>query len=444
MPAPIAGPLMFTTWCLLCGVLLITVGLSDTWRQTLPFSTSAIYLIAGYLVGPEVFALLALNLDADAKLLEHLAEVAVLISLFAVGLRLRARLRDRLWRVPLVLATVAMLVTIGLMWALGLALGLAAGAALLLAAVLAPTDPVLASDVQVAHAQDSDRVRFSLTAEGGMNDGAAFPFVMLALAMMGLHDAGPWGLRWFGIDVLWAAAAGLVSGWVLGTLFSRAVVFLRREREQALGMESFFTLGLIALSYGIATALHAYGFLAVFAAGLAMRQLERIDSPATRSRAADAVIDKETDTTTTASMTKAVLDFTLDLERLVELAVMLVIGSLLTRAAFTVETVAVALALMFVARPLAVYLTTFRSGLTGRQRQLVAWFGIRGIGSVFYLLLALRHGIDSALADTLISLTLWTVAASIVAHGLTAQPLMRRYLDRRRRARAAGADGRGT
>jgi NhaP-type Na+/H+ or K+/H+ antiporter len=418
---------MFTTWCLLCGALLITVGLSDTWRQSLPFSTSAIYLVAGYLVGPEVFALLDLSLDSDAKLLEHLAEAAVLISLFAVGLRLRARLRDRLWRVPLVLATVAMLVTIGLMWTLGLALGLAAGTALLLAAVLAPTDPVLASDVQVSHAQDSDRVRFSLTAEGGLNDGAAFPFVMLALAMMGLHDAGPWGLRWFGVDVLWATAAGLVSGWVLGTVFSRAVVFLRREKEQAFGMESFFTLGLIALSYGLATAMHAYGFLAVFAAGLAMRQLERLDNPAPRSRASEAAIDATTDPTTTASMTKAVLDFTLDLERLVELAVMLVIGSLLTRAAFSVETVAVALALMFVARPLAVYLTTFRSGLTGRQRQLVAWFGIRGIGSMYYLAYASAHGARTPDTVFVADAVLVTIALSVLLHGSSATPVMRLY-----------------
>ena len=124
---------------------------------------------------------MVLRLGDDAVLLKRLSEVAVLISLFAVGLRLRVSLSDRLWRAPLILATLAMLVTIAAMWAFGVALGLASGMALLLAAVLAPTDPVLASDVQVEHPNDRDGLRFSLTTDGCLNDGAEFPFVMLAL-----------------------------------------------------------------------------------------------------------------------------------------------------------------------------------------------------------------------------------------------------------------------
>jgi sodium/hydrogen antiporter len=399
----------FTLWCLLFGVLLIAVGLSDTWRQNLPFNTAAIYLVAGWLLGPEAAGLLNLRLDADAVLLEHLAEVAVLISLFAVGLRLRASLNDPIWRAPLMLATLAMLLTIGAVWAFGLALGLVSGAALLLAAVLAPTDPVLASDVQVDHADDRDRLRFSLTAEGGLNDGAAFPFVMLALGLLGLHELGTFGLRWWGIDLLWATAAGLAIGWVLGIVFSKAVLFLRREREQALGMESFFTLGLIALSYGLATAVQAYGFLAVFASGLAMRRAERRDGLAT-----------------------AVLGFTLDLERLAELTVMVVIGSLLTRAAFSVETVLVALFLMFVARPAAVWLTTLRSALSGHQRRLAAWFGIRGIGSMYYLAYAFAHGAATSQTRFVADAVLVSITLSVLLHGSSATPMMRWY----RKARA--------
>ena len=236
--------------------------------------------MAGYLLGPEVSGLMRLQLGDDAVLLERMTEVAVLISLFAVGLRLRVSLSDRLWRAPLLLATLAMFLTVAALWAFGLGLGLASGAALLLAAVLAPTDPVLASDVQVEHPQDRDRLRFSLTAEGGLNDGAAFPFVMLALGLLGLHTLGPMGWRWWAVDVLWATSAGLLVGWYLGAGFSRWVLFLRREKEQALGMESFFTLGLIALSYGLALTLSAYGFLSVFASGLAMQHIERRHRPA--------------------------------------------------------------------------------------------------------------------------------------------------------------------
>jgi NhaP-type Na+/H+ or K+/H+ antiporter len=411
---------MFTLGCLICGLLLIAVGLSDTWRQNLPFSTSAIYLAAGYLLGPEVSGLMVLHLSDDAVLLERLSEVAVLISLFAVGLRLRVGLSDRIWRAPLILATATMLVTIGAMWAVGMALGLAASTALLLAAVLAPTDPVLASDVQVEHPRDRDRLRFSLTAEGGLNDGAAFPFVMLALGLLGLHELGSFQLRWWAMDVLWATAGGLLVGWFLGAGFSRGVLFLRREKEQALGMESFFTLGLIALSYGLALSVHAYGFLAVFASGLAMQHVERRHRPAPQTSVADSA-DAST------YMTQAVLDFTLDLERLAELAVMLVIGSLLTRAAFSVQAVAAAMFLMCVVRPLAVYLTTWRVDWTRRQRRFAAWFGIRGIGSMYYLSFAFAHGAYNVEAQFVADVVLVTIALSVLLHGSSATPLMRRY-----------------
>lgn len=438
MPEP------FVVWCLILGVLLVVVGLTDTLRQQLPFSTSAVYLAAGYLLGPQVFGLLQLNLFDHAPLLEHLTEAAVVISLFAVGLRLRSPLRDAIWRAPLLLATLSMVITIGLLVGLGLGLGLSLGVAVLLAAVLAPTDPVLASDVQVEHALDRDRLRFSLTGEGGLNDGAAFPFVMLALGLLGLHELGPVGARWWAVDVLWATAAGIGVGWLLGLLFSRLVLYLRREREQALGMESFLALGLIALTYGAALTIHAYGFLAVFAAGLALRQVERDDNPLP----ADAKVESSSELATivdplpavtdspaqvSAYMAKAVLDFTLDLEKLAELSVMLIIGSLVSRANFTPTAVGFALVLIVVVRPLAIYATTLRLRLTSGQRRLVAWFGIRGIGSMYYLTYALAHGVDRTETRLLIDAVLVTIVLSVLIHGSTATPIMRVY----RRARSA-------
>jgi sodium/hydrogen antiporter len=429
---------MFITWCLIIGVLLVVIGLTDTLRQELPFSSSALYLVAGYLLGPDVYGLLDLRLSEHARLLERVTEAAVLISLFAVGLRLRAPLRDPLWRTPALLASVAMVLTIGMLVGVGVGLGLSLGAALLLAAVLAPTDPVLASDVQVQHAQDRDRLRFSLTGEGGLNDGAAFPFVMLALGLMGLHELGPQGLRWWGVDLLWATAGGVGIGWLLGFVFSRAVVYLRRERDQALGMESFLTLGLIALTYGIALAAHTYGFLAVFAAGLAMRHVEREDNP--QGKAAGPPAEPKSPTVSdpgpppsadpaqaSAYMAKAVLDFTLDIEKLAELTVMLLIGSLLTVEAFTSTSLIVAIALVFVVRPLAVYLTTFALPLTAGQRRLAAWFGIRGIGSMYYLAYAVAHGADTHETTLIANAVLVTITLSVLLHGSTATPVMRLY-----------------
>jgi NhaP-type Na+/H+ or K+/H+ antiporter len=411
---------MFATWYLICGLLLIAVGLSDTWRQNLPFSTAAIYLVAGYLLGPEMFALISLQLVADAVVLERLTEVAVLISLFAVGLRLRSSLSDPIWRAPIMLATLTMVLTICAVWVFGLSLGLSSGLAMLLAAVLAPTDPVLASDVQVENAQDRDRLRFSLTAEGGLNDGTAFPFVMLALGLLGLHELGPFSLRWWALDVLWATGAALVVGWCLGAGFNRAVMFLRREKAQAMGMESFFTLGLIALSYGLAVTVHAYGFLSVFAAGLAMQHMDR------RSRPAEAASDVDPSRGSPV-MTQAVLDFTLDLERIAELAVMLVIGSLLTRSAFSGYTLAAALFLICVARPFAVYLTTWRLAWTRQERLFAAWFGIRGIGSLYYLSYAFAHGAYTGQAQFVADTVLVTITLSVLLHGSSATPMMRLY-----------------
>lgn len=423
---------MLTTWCLVIGLLLIGMGLTDTLRRGLPFSSAALYLLAGWLIGPQVSGLLHLDLFADARLLEVLTEAAVLISLFAVGLRLRVRLTDRLWLTPLLMASVAMLLTIAALAAVGVGLGLSLGAALLLAAVLAPTDPVLASEVQVENPGDRDRLRFSLSGEGGLNDGMAFPFVMLALGVLGLHDLGRGALRWWGVDLLWAVGGGLVIGWVTGWLFSRAVLHLRRRRETAFGMESFLTLGLIALTYGLALAAHTYGFLAVFVAGLAVRAVEYADSG--RRESVPPVERAKPDTS--AYMARAVLDFTLDLERLAEMTVMLLIGALLSASTFSAFSLGIAAALIFVVRPLAVRLTLIGSPLTRTQRRLAAWFGIRGVGSAYYLAYVLSHGAAGTETARVADAVLATIVASVLLHGASATPVMRLY----RRARGPRGD----
>ena len=430
-----------TTWFLIVGLLLILVGLTDTWRREMPVCSAALYLVAGHLLGPEVFGFLDLDLKRDAVLLERLTEAAMLLSIFAVGLRLRAPLHDRLWRVPLVMATVTMLLTIVLIFGAGVAAGLAIGPALLLAAALAPTDPVLASDVQVDHEHDRDRLRFSLTAEAGLNDGTAAPFVMLALGLMGLHSLGEWGAQWWWSDLLWPSFGGLALGWAFGFAFSRLVVWLRREREQALGMESFLTLGLIALTYGAATLMHVYGFLAVFAAGLAMRQVERADTPDDAPAVEhagqlgpDAAAHPQQ---ATAYMAKAVMDFTLDLEKLAEMVVMIVIGTLITDDAFTPLSIGVALAVCFVARPLAVFTTTRGMALTASQRRLAAWFGIRGVGSMYYLAFAVAHGVSGPELKPVADAVLVTVALSVLMHGSSATPIMRLYRRARGNSRQA-------
>ena len=263
-------------WFVVVGLLFVVMALAGSVLKRLPLSTSMLYLAAGAALGPLGAGLLHVDVYAQSQLWERVTEIAVVVSLFAAGLKLRMPFSDRGWMLPVRLATVSMLVTIGLVSLAGVYLmGLSPGAAILLGAILAPTDPVLASEVQVTDPADGDRLRFGLTGEAGLNDGTAFPFVMLGLGLLGVHDLGANGWRWIAIDLLWAVAAGLATGSVLGTLVGRLVLYLRKTHREAVGLDDFLALGLIALSYGVALLVMGYGFLAVFAAGLALRRIER-------------------------------------------------------------------------------------------------------------------------------------------------------------------------
>jgi NhaP-type Na+/H+ or K+/H+ antiporter len=429
----------FAYWCVAIGAVLVLMALGGTVLRRLPLSAAMIYLAVGYALSPAGVGLLHVDPVADAAVLEHLTEVAVIVSLFVAGLKLRVSVRDRLWRVPLRLATGSMAATVGLVAAVGVfALGLPVGAAVLLGAVLAPTDPVLAADVQVTHPGDRDRLRFGLTAEAGLNDGTAFPFVMLGLGLLGLHHLGGGWWRWWAVDVAWAVAAGLGVGLALGRLVARLVLHLRQTHREAVGLDNFLALGLIALAYGVTLLVHGYGFLAVFAAGLALRHEEWTrtgDRPAdhtavTGDESKAAAVDPEK---APAYMAEAVLGFTEQVDRLLEVAAVVVLGALLAATRPTWEAAAVAAALFLVIRPAAVF-----AGLVGEpgpatRRWLVGWFGVRGIGSLYYLMFAIGHGLPEELARRLTDLGVWTVALSVVVHGVSVTPLMDWYTGRHER-----------
>ncbi|MDQ3069680.1 MAG: cation:proton antiporter [Acidobacteriota bacterium] len=430
---------MSTIWFVIAGILLISVALSGTVLKRLPLTASMFYLGAGALLGPWGAGLLNLDVIDDARGLERLTEIAVIISLFTAGLKLRLPLSDRRWRNAMVLAAIAMPVTIAGIAAFGvLAAGLPLAAAVLLGAILAPTDPVLASDVQVAHEHDAEPVRFSLTGEAGLNDGTAFPFVMLALGLLGAHDLGASGWRWFAIDLVWAVGAGLAVGAICGAGVGQLVLYLRREHREAVGLDEFLALGLIALSYGVSLLVGAYGFLAVFAAGLSLRHIERTNTAAIdrRTPAAGSVEDQATHPATApAFMARALLNFNEQLERLGELAVVLVVGALLADIETWGTGLALAFALFVVIRPAATLLTLVRARLTGTQRAFIAWFGVRGVGSIYYLAYALAHAASLPWARALADMTLVVVAASVVVHGVSVTPLMQRYSARRENRR---------
>ena len=311
-------------------------------------------------------------------------------------------------------------------------LGFSLGAAVLLGAVLAPTDPVLAAEVEVESPRDQDTLRFSLTGEAGLNDGTAFPFVMLGIGLLGLHELGAYGWRWIAVDLLWAVVVGLAIGAALGTLVGHMVTYLRRTYAELIGAEEFLTLGLIALSYGVALLAHSYGFLAVFTAGLAVRRVEALGTQGNFDEAIERLEHHPEQTAKTGEdaplhMAQEILGFNERLGRIGEVALVVAIGSMLTVEGLSFQLGAFILVLLLLIRPFAALLGLAGSATMPLQRGLIAWFGIRGIGSVYYLMYATEQGLPEGPATTLVTVTVTTIAVSAVVHGLSVTPLMGWY-----------------
>jgi len=431
-------------WFLLVGGLLLARALTAPMLQRLPVTPAIIYLAVGLLVGPTVLNLFHFNPLKESALLEVLTEVVVLISLFSAGVKMPVPVSFARWRAPILLASVSMAVSVGLVAAFAYTLlGLPLGAGVLLGAILAPTDPVLATDVQTRHPGDRDRLRFTLTCEAGMNDGSAFPFVMLGMGLLGLHELGEFGLRWALVDVLWATVAGVAIGVASGAALAHLARKLRGNPPRHKLMDDFLGLGLIAVVYGLSVWVDAWGFLAVFFAAVALRQtelklagtdLDRVDPDQPRAGriepdAANEGLDNEPPPTVSAGS----LVFKEHLERLSELVLVLLIGGTLFLDSWSWRAVGLALFLFMVARPVSVFVGLLGTRTSWPIRGMAGWFGVRGIGSLYYLMYAIQHGLPEDLALDLIQLTLIAVSLSILVHGTSVKPLMSRFLRHRRR-----------
>lgn len=425
--------MLITIWFVIIGLLLIAMALGESFLSRLPLTTSLLYLIVGVILGPYGFGLLSFNPVDEAPILHHLSEVAVIVSLFTAGLKLRVHWRDPRWWLPVRLASFSMLLTVSLIALIAMPLlGFSLGAAVLLGAILAPTDPVLAAEVEVESPRDQDKLRFSLTGEAGLNDGTAFPFVMLGIGLLGLHELGSYGWRWLAIDLVWAVVAGLTIGAVLGTIVGHLVIYLRRTYAELIGADEFLTLGLIALSYGVALLAHSYGFLAVFAAGLAVRRVEAMKTRGNFDEAIDKLENHPEAVAKTGEdaplhMAQEILGFNERLGRIGEVALVVAIGSMLTVERLSLQVIAFVIILLLVVRPVAALLGLAGTETMPLQRGLIAWFGIRGIGSVYYLMYATEKGLPESAATTLVAVTVTTIAVSAVLHGVSVTPLMGWY-----------------
>lgn len=428
------GKLMTNTlWFLLIGSLMMIKGLGTTSLKKLPFTSAIVYLVIGFLLGPSVLSLFYFDPIKQSALLEVLTEIAVLISLFSAGVKMPVPIKLVKWRPSLRLASLSMVITVALIAAFCyFVLGLPLGAGILLGAILAPTDPVLATDTQSRYPGDEDQLRFTLTSEAGMNDGTAFPFVMLGLGLLGLHELGDFGWQWILIDVLWATAAAVIIGILAGTLVGRVVWKFRGQHNEHDVLDDLVALGLIAIVYSLSLVLNAWGFIAVFFAAVALRSTEiklvltagfNADQYATESSQSNS-IDINSSLTPPKIVSAEALIFKEHLERLSELMLVLLVGGMLLPYFWNWRTLSLAAFIILLARPLSAVLGLIGSKTTWRVRGIIGWFGVRGIGSIYYLMYAIQHGISEPLAQDLIQMTLIVITISILVHGTSVKPLL--------------------
>ena len=408
-------------------LLLAVLGIAVLGAAALPrlierLPISLPILIVG--IGMAIFSL-PLSLDgprpyADDVAAERLTEFVVIVSLMGAGLKIRRAPGWRSWgstwrllgiTMPLTVAAIAVLA--------GGVIGLPIAAAILLGAVLAPTDPVLASDVQLAgpgagdEDEDADdEVRFALTSEAGLNDGLAFPITNLAIA---IAAGGSWFVGWMVDDVVVKLTVGVVAGLVFGRLIGWAMFTRRSKYALARTRQGFVALGATLAVYGICELLHGYGFLAVFVAAVVIRRSE---------------LDHD--------YHERLHEFAETLERLASVLFLLLLGGAAVDGALSALTPAgfgVALAVVFVVRPLAGWVGLVGSGHDVAVRSAIAFFGIRGMGTIYYL----AHAVNEETfprASVVWAVAVATILISIVVHGVTATPILTR-LDARRTGRTA-------
>ncbi|OYY48696.1 MAG: sodium:proton antiporter [Methylophilales bacterium 28-44-11] len=419
-------------WFLLIGLLMLTRGLSTTTLKRLPITPAIIYLLLGFLLGPSVLDIFHFDPIKQSALLEVLTEIAVLISLFSAGVKMPVPISLKKWRPSIRLAFLSMLITVVLIAGFSYyVLNLPIGAGVLLGALLAPTDPVLATDAQSRFPGDKDQLRFTLTSEAGMNDGTAFPLVMLGLGLLGLHEIGEFGWKWLLIDVAWATLAAVLIGVAGGIMVGVSVWKLRRRQRKHDVLDDLVGLGLISIVYGLSLLLNAWGFLAVFFAAVALRHTElklaqNIGvNPEQLGEGVEQPVKIDNDSPDPPSIVSTEsLIFKEHLERLSELLLVLLVGGMLIFDFWNWRTLSLATFLFFLARPLSVLIGLIHTDTSWGIRGSIAWFGVRGIGSIYYLMYAIQHGVPEALARDLIQLTLIVIALSIVLHGISVKPIL--------------------
>ncbi|MDT0645840.1 cation:proton antiporter [Zunongwangia sp. F260] len=343
--------------------------------------------------------------------LMYFSETIVIISLMGAGLKIGSHYTLKSWRKPLLLVFITMPICMVSAYFLGsYFLLLSLPSSLLLAAILAPTDPVLAAEVQLddplAEKSPEDNVRFTLTAEAGLNDGIAFPFSYMAVLVA---QAGSWAAfdltGWILDEFLLKITLGIIIGLVIG----RLIGFLFDRLHHVSGVKTFvgfLSLSLTIMTYGLSELLHGYGFLAVFFAGFSLRYYEKVSG----------------------DYKKKLHDFITEVEHLL-LVVWIILfgGSIMSGMLALTDWKGVTFALIFVLliRPLAGMIPLiFVKKEKMKEKLAISFLGIRGIGSVFYLSWAFLKFDNFSHKNELYAITAYIILFSIVLHGLTAPSII--------------------
>ena len=433
---------------LIVGTALLLGVLLPAFTTGRAISAPVILVAVGALVGLMPFpAGLSLDPVDHPAVTEHLTEITILVALTGVGLALDRPLTHlrttwwrwgTTWRLLFIAMPLAIAVTALLGWWL---LGLIPAAAVLLASVLAPTDPVLAAEVQVAgpttlsgedvdahesgfaesDIDEKDEVRFALTSEAGLNDGAAFPFVYASIFLLTMGSAGHWWARWLGWEVVGKTVIGIAAGWAVGRLLSLVAFRIRESVQVSRIGDPLLIVAAPLIAFGVGELAHGWGFLSVFVCAITLRSCDRSNE---YHDAMHGVIER--------------------LERLFTLVVLLLLGASLTNGLLTSLTwrgALIAVLIIVVIRPLTAWIALWHPGgedfnddtvLGPRERIVTAFFGVRGVGSIYYLAYATgRHAFPGA--ESLWSIVAFTIVLSVVVHGMSASPIIGR-LERRRDA----------
>lgn len=404
----------YNLFLLVCGVAFLFGSFFPLLFNRWPISLPMIQVVFGMVMGYFWLSLPFLNPIENGVVIEKLTELVVLVSLVGAGIKIDTPLQWRLWRPTIRLLVITLPLGILLMGLLGYyAFGLSVAAAILLGAVLAPTDPVLASSIQVGppNTGNEDKTRFTLTSEAGLNDGLAFPFVYLAIKIAEANEKGvipSWSLLldWFAHDVLWKSIAGVIVGIIVGKLVAK-MVFSRKAEDTTLS-QGYMVIALTLLAYGLAELVHSYGFFAVFIAALVFRRSEH-----------------------THDYHQDLHDFAEQSEGLLMSLVLVIFGILVGQGLasgleLTWRVYIISLVFLLLIRPIGGLIALSGLGLHRKEKYVISALGIRGLGTLYYLSFAMNTGYFlTADAEKLWIICIVVILISVFIHGMAAPSLLR-------------------